>query len=125
MAMTERVLDALQEVKARNYDKAPPFHRLCWRFGILIPPPMLAPFWFNWVFLGGFFAITYGGIMALFPAFFLRGAAWRTLPGFALGILIAGAFFGLFMAIFARVKTAKRTLPSWQSLVEAERAERG
>lgn len=124
MTIAERVLDALKDVKASNYDKAPPLHRFCWRHGLLIPPPMLASFWFNVALLGIFFGVTWGLVMAMLLAFGVLGARvpvpvlLGTMPITALG---AGVFFGLFMAIYARVKTRHHELPSWQSLVEAER----
>jgi len=102
MTIAERVLDALKDVKATNNDKAPPLHRFCWRHGILIPPPMLASFWFNVALLGIFFGVTWGVVMTVLLAF--------------------GVLFGFFMAIYARMKTRHHELPSWQSLVEAERS---
>jgi len=124
MTIAERVLDALKDVKASSYDKAPPLHRFCWRHGILIPPPMLASFWFNVALLGIFFGVTWGVVMTVLLAFGVLGARvpasvlFVTMPLAAVG---TGVLFGFFMAIYARVKTAHHDLPSWQSLVEAER----
>ena len=127
MTIAERVLDALKDVKASNNDKAPPLHRFCWRHGILIPPPMLASFWFNVALLGIFFGVTWGVEMTVFLAFGVLGAhvpapvLFVTMPLAAVG---AGVFFGFFMAIYARIKTRHHDLPSWQSLAEAERRAR-
>lgn len=120
MSMLERVLDTLSEVKSSSYDKAPPLHRLCWRLGILIPPPLLAPFWFNVILLGLVFGVTWGVMMTIF--FIVRGSSWHypwiTVP---LAAGAAGAFFGFFMATYAYRKGTRYKLPMWQSLVDAER----
>lgn len=121
MSLVVRALDTLKDVNASNYDKVPPLHRLCWRLGILIPPPMLAGFWFNAGLLGVFFAVTWGAIMTFFFPLVLGIPTGRTLPVMAVAALGAGVFFGLTMAIIARRKAASHDLPSWQSLLDAER----
>jgi len=124
MGMLERVLDVLKDVKGSNYDKAPPLHRFCWRHGIFIAPPILAGFWLNALFMGLFFAVAWGAVMTLFFVLFMGVPTWLSLLVTPLVALLAGAFYGLSMAIYARVKASHnepQDLPTWQSLVDAER----
>ena len=122
--MLARVLDALKDVKESSTTKAPPLLRLAWRMGILIPPPILAGFWFNFLFLGIFFGVSLGLLMALFYLVFVPEQARLVLTTLPIAALFAGVMFGLFMAITSRVQASRYDLPSWQSLVDAERNSR-
>ena len=121
MSMTDRVLEALKDVKARNYDKAPPLYRLCWRFGVFVPPPMLAGFWFNFLFMGILFGAGITAMVFSLPTYFLPNGTPSDWHRMAFILPISGVLFGLFMAIYARKISWRYDLPTWQSLIEAER----
>ncbi|MDE2112733.1 MAG: hypothetical protein KGJ79_16450 [Alphaproteobacteria bacterium] len=120
MAILDKVLEALKDIPASNYDKAPPLHRLAWRLGIMVPPPMLAGFVFNLLLLGTIFAVLWGLSMALVMPLFKPVTA--AMPGLVVIVasLAAGAMFGFFMALYMRSKTAHYDLPSWQSIKDAD-----
>jgi hypothetical protein len=71
MSLTDRVLEALKDVEERGFNKAPPLYRLCWRLGILVPPPLLAGFWINFLFMGGFFSAAFTAMVFSLPTYFL------------------------------------------------------
>ena len=73
--MLARVLEALKDVDVPPSSKAPLLQRLAWRMGILIPPPLLAGFWFNVLLLGVFFGVTWGIAMALFYFFIMPSSS--------------------------------------------------
>jgi hypothetical protein len=122
--MLARVLEALKDVDVTPSTKAPLLQRLAWRKGIMIPPPILASFWFNVLFLGIYFGVMWGLAMALFYVFIMPSSPRMVLAILPVVALLAGALFGLFMAIYARVQARRYDLPSWQSLVDAERSGR-
>jgi hypothetical protein len=122
--MLARVLEALKDVDVTPSTKAPLLQRLAWRKGILIPPPILAGFWFNVLFLGICFGVIWGIAMALFYSLFLPASPGPMLAILPIAALLAGVLFGLMMAIYSRVQASRYELPSWQSLVDAERSGR-
>ncbi len=122
--MLARVLEALKDVKLSNLTKAPPLQRLAWRMGILIPPPILAGFWFNFFFSGIFFGVLWGVAMALFYLFVMPSSPRTVLTILPFAALLAGVMFGLFMAFTSRAQASRYDLPRWQNLVDDERSGR-
>ena len=83
--------------------------------GINAPPPILASVASNALLMGVWFALGWGVLMWLL--------VWRNtnLP-FAIAVfsaLLAGALFGLLMAVVMRVMRLRRGLPLWRDLPAA------
>ena len=90
---------------------APPLHRLLWKLGVPLPPPLMAGFALNALFMGGFFGVAWGlGMWLLF---------WRGqgLPsGLALvAAIAAGVLFGLAMAWVLRRQARRHGVPAWDA----------
>ena len=91
---------------------APPRYRLLWRLGFQVAPPHFTPFGQLVLLQGGYFGLAMGLAMALMDAFFVE-LPWG-FGGLVLAAAIAGAFFGVFMAIVFRAQARKRQLPLWR-----------
>lgn len=92
---------------------APPLYRAVWKLGFEIPPPHFSSFTQLALFQGAYFALAMGLAMALTEAFFFE-LPWG-FAGCLAAAVIAGAFFGLFMAIAFRVQARRRQLPLWRN----------
>jgi hypothetical protein len=90
----------------------PLLHRLLWRLGFAMPPPLFAPPLVNSAIMGLFFAVGYGILTWL-----LDGAPGGSgVPGRIIGSLLAGAAFGAIMAWVLRRTARKHELPSWEDV---------
>ncbi len=91
---------------------APPLHRLLWRMGFNVPPPILASVASNALLMGTWFTVGWGVLMWLL--------VWRNthMPagGAVFSALLAGVLFGLLMAVVMRVMRLRRGLPLWRDL---------
>jgi len=91
---------------------APPLHRLLWRMGFNVPPPILASVASNALLMGSWFTVGWGVLMWLL--------VWRNthMPagGAVFSALLAGVLFGLLMAVVMRVMRLRRGLPLWRDL---------
>lgn len=98
--------------------RAPPLHRLLWRVGIAVPPPLLAGFAANALLMGTFFGVGWGVVML--PLF---GVLVR-LP--TLGVVasagLAGVLFGVIMGLVMRAQQQRYHLPAWRSLADGRAA---
>jgi hypothetical protein len=97
-------------IRPGNY--APPLHRLLWRAGLILPPPHLASFGFNFIFSAAWFGVGWGALM-----WFMLWSRDGT-PGFAAAgmALLAGALFGLGMAAYYRRGARRFHLPPWSDI---------
>lgn len=107
---TQAMRRQLAERKIAPGIAAPPFWRLLWKLGIALPPPLFLGFVPLTLLCGGFFAVLWGLVMYL--------ASWRAqgtpLPTMLLGMLAAGALFGLVMATVFRSHARRLQLPAWR-----------
>ncbi len=110
-----RVRAALQYLDQAGIPRrhsAPLLHRLLWRFGLGLPPPILAGMLPNALVMGSFFGITWGAFMWL--------AFWQRMqmpPMLAAGsALMAGVLFGGAMALYMHFWRRRRKLQRWSDL---------
>ncbi|HDS1654336.1 TPA: hypothetical protein QEL76_002274 [Stenotrophomonas maltophilia] len=89
---------------------APLLHRLLWRMGIALPPPILASFGINALVQGLLFGLFWTGLMWLM----LWQGSERPLALLLAAGLLAGALFGVVMAALMRSLRCHRKLPDWQ-----------
>ncbi|WP_051249491.1 DUF6404 family protein [Inquilinus limosus] len=91
---------------------APLLHRLLWRLGVAVPPPLFAPPLVNAAIMGLSFAVGYGILTWL-----MDGApGGSAMPGRIIGSLLAGTAFGVMMAWLLRRTARKHGLPSWEEV---------
>lgn len=113
MSFQDKLARSLALLEAKEITRgAPPFHRLLWRLGVAVPPPLFAPAWANAAIMGLFFAIGWGIL-----TWVMDGA--RGGPALIVRIavsLVAGAIFGSIMAWFVRRTARKHALPSWDDI---------
>lgn len=108
----ERALALMAEKQMWRSNYAPPLLRLLWRCGVQIPPPPFAPFWLNALCFGGFL----GAMWGLFMWFSTwRGGGYSVLMALQTSLL-AGLFFGFFMALYHYWRKRVNKLPDWDSL---------
>lgn len=108
----EEALSLLRETGMMRSSYAPPFHRLCWRWGLPVRPPQFAPFYLNVLNNAVWFAPLWGAIMWFLvwsgqghPLWLMAGAS-----------VLAGLLFGVLMAIFYNESARKNRLPSWEEI---------
>jgi hypothetical protein len=97
------------EVLAR-VQSAPLLHRLLWRVGIALPPPILAGFGTNALVQGLLFGLFWTALMWLM----LWQGSERQLALLLVAGLLAGALFGVVMAALMRSLRRHRKLPDWR-----------
>lgn len=105
------ITDELLAQRVSPYTSAPPIHRLAWRLGFHVRPPLYQPFAVLALGMGLWMAPAWGLLMwfIIWPA--LGPSAWPS-PGIALFLSIfMGTFFGFTMAAFYRSKARKLRLP--------------
>ena len=93
-----------------NYE--PPILRGLWKIGVRVPPPHFVPFWKTALFA----ALWFGGVWGAFM--------WLTFwsrQGFPAAVAlvtaaVAGACFGLCMALYYAHGRRKHRLPEWSTL---------
>lgn len=98
-----------------NY--APPALQLLWVMGLQVPPPHFAPFAATALIGGGLFGVVWGGLMWLST----WGPGHVAVPIAVLSAAIAGALFGLFMALYYAYGRRKYKLPRWDALGATDR----
>ncbi len=118
------VRNALQAMADANVPagmRAPPMHRLLWRMGLRVPPPLLASFSANLFVMGGLFGV-------------LWGVLWRALMGLVLDLgsltlgitigsaVMAGLLFGVLMALLMQHQRRRYQLPAWKTLLRGPAA---
>ncbi len=89
---------------------APLLHRLLWRAGIALPPPILAGFGTNALVQGLLFGLFWTALMWLM----LWQGSERPLVLLLVAGLSAGALFGVVMAALMRSLRRHRQLPEWR-----------
>lgn len=60
-AIIKAAMERLEPVDTTPSNKAPPLHRLAWRAGWALPPPLLASFGFNFALMGVWFGVVWAG----------------------------------------------------------------
>ncbi|MCF7752708.1 hypothetical protein KQ945_18255 [Bacillus subtilis subsp. subtilis] len=111
-ASIQAALHAMQAAGVPTSLQAPPLHRLLWRVGMVMPPPLLAGFAANALLMGVFFAVGWGVLMV--PLFgLIVPLSTLAILGSAGG---AGALFGVIMALVMRYQQQRYPLPAWRSL---------
>ena len=88
---------------------APPLFRILWWFGVDIPPPHFASFTWNMIFAGTYFGAAWG----LLSWWFLWADSGRAPVHMLTSAIVAGVFFGIFMAAYFAYGKRKHRLPSW------------
>ncbi len=105
-------LAKLAETGLKPGQYAPPLHRLLWRGGIQVPPPLFAGFWTIFSFMAVWFGSVWGFCM------------WLTLWSrngtpliHAIGTsVVVGVLYGIFMARHSRRSAQKYKLPKWSEI---------
>jgi len=104
-------MEVLEAAGFPSRDVLPLFHRMMWRIGIRVPPPLFAPFHTNVLV----FWLAYGAVATLGMAF---GSAQRLVVKDS--VLLSGAAFGfasaLLMAAFLLRTRLVNKLPAWREL---------
>ncbi len=91
---------------------APPLLRLLWFCGLDIRPPHFAPFQVNALVYGAMFAMVFGSARRI-----IEGAdTARSARAVGIELVLAGALFGLVMAISFERGKRKYRLPAWRDL---------
>ena len=92
-----------------RWQAAPPLHRLAWRLGIPLPPPLCMSFTGLAVLFGSMFGLTMYAVRA--------AAFWSPIESSmatAAGAFVGGALYGLFMAsVFKSLQRGSR-FPLWR-----------
>ena len=102
-------MEVLEAAGFPSRDLLPLFHRMMWRIGIRVPPPLFAPFHINVLV----FWLAYGAVASLSMAF---GPAQRLVVKDS--VLLSGAAFGLALALLmAAFFAAKPLEPTVKPLV--------
>lgn len=104
-------LGILRTTKIWPSNYAPLLHRMLWRVGVSIPPPHLASFGFNFIFMGMWFGVFWGVTM--------QALVWSNgVSGFArvMAPAAGGLFVGLTMATYYRIRARKFNLPPWAEI---------
>lgn len=93
-----------------NY--APPLVRLAWRLGWDLPLPHFLPAWQVVLGFGVYFGVAFTGLMWLMLG---RSEGWAA-DRLASMALVAGALFGVSMALYYAHGRRKNALPRWEDL---------
>ena len=109
-AVIQSALRFLDGKGLARVQSAPLLHRLLWRMGIVLPPPILASFGINALVQGLLFGLFWTGLMWLM----LWQGSERPLALLLVAGLLAGALFGIVMAALMRSLRRHRKLPDWQ-----------
>lgn len=111
-----RAMEYMNAVKISDYGKMPLIHRFAWKVGMRVPPPMLASFLFNVVFLGTVFAVLFS-ICMIFLFVVVYGKSSLSVVLMLLGASASsGLFFGMGMALYFRSLAVRYKIPKWESL---------
>jgi len=120
-ADVRHALQAMADANVPAGMRAPPLHRLLWRMGLRVPPPLLASFSTNLRLMGGLFGLL-GSVLwqALMWLLFELGP-------FPLAITVgsavmAGLLFGVMMALLMRYQRRRYQLPAWKTLLQGPAA---
>jgi hypothetical protein len=110
----EQLIADLSKRGVSPYTVAPPFFRLLWALGLMLPPPFFLGFLSLTLLMGFFFGLFWGAFMWL-----LQWQAWQMpIEQAVVASAAAGLFFGLSMAGYYRWKGARLHLPPWDSYPE-------
>ena len=105
-AVIQSALRFLDGKGLARVQSAPLLHRLLWRVGIALPPPILAGFGTNALVQGLLFGLFWTALMWLM--------LWQGSERPLALLLVAGALFGLVMAALMRSLRRHRKLPDWR-----------
>ncbi len=108
-----RFLDSKGLARAQS---APLLHRLLWRVGVALPPPILAGFGTNALVQGLLFGLFWTGLMWLM----LWQGSERPLALLLVAGLLAGAVFGVVMAALMHALRRHRKLPGWRQFLAGQ-----
>jgi hypothetical protein len=97
---------------------APPAFRLAWKLGVQVAPPMFASFVANFLIMGIFFGVAWGGMMWLM---FWQNQTRMTGSIALLAAAGAGIMFGLCMATYYRILRSRHKLPDWEDYARQAR----
>ncbi|MEK0266565.1 DUF6404 family protein [Stenotrophomonas rhizophila] len=120
-ADVRHALQAMADANVPAGMRAPPLHRLLWRMGLRVPPPLLASFSTNLLLMGGLFGLLWSVLwQALMWLLFELGP-------FPLAITVgsavmAGLLFGVMMALLMRYQRRRYQLPAWKTLLQGPAA---
>lgn len=120
-ADVRHALQAMADANVPAGMRAPPMHRLLWRMGLRVPPPLLASFSANVLLMGGLFGLLWSVLwQALMWLLFELGP-------FPLAITVgsavmAGLLFGLLMALLMQYQRRRYRLPAWKTLLQGRAA---
>lgn len=109
-AVIQSALRFLDSKGLARGQSAPLLHRLLWRAGIALPPPILAGFGTNALVQGLLFGLFWTALMWLM----LWQGSERPLVLLLVAGLLAGALFGMVMAALMRSLRRHRKLPDWR-----------
>jgi len=98
--------------------RAPPLHRLLWRLGIAVSPPLLAGFAANALSMGVFFGVAWGVLMLPLFGLLVPLKTWGIVGSAGL----AGVMFGVIMGLIMRAQQQRYRLPAWRSLPDGRAA---
>ncbi|TGW22734.1 DUF6404 family protein [Stenotrophomonas maltophilia] len=109
-AVIQSALRFLDGKGLARVQSAPLLHRVLWRMGIALPPPILAGFGTNALVQGLLFGLFWTALMWLM----LWQGSERPLALLLAAGLLAGALFGVVMAALMRSLRRHRKLPDWK-----------
>ena len=112
-AVIQAALRFLDGKGLARVQSAPLLHRLLWRMGIALPPPILAGFVTNALVQGLLFGLFWTALMWLM----LWQGSERPLALLLAAGLLAGALFGVVMAALMRSLRRHRKLPDWRQFL--------
>ena len=105
----KRYLARTDALGIKRIQAAPPLHRVAWRAGIPLAPPLCMSF--------GGLALLFGSFFALSMYFVLRAPFWDHTPesrmATAVGALVGGVIYGLLMAAVFVGLRQRHGLPLW------------
>ncbi len=108
------MISDLHQRRVGRWTAAPPIYRLLWRLGSKVRPPLFQSFIDLFLGMGTYFGVLSGLFIWLFS---WRSAESSGGAGVVVAV-VAGALFGLFMAIYYHYKADMLGLPDWESYPE-------
>lgn len=121
MHESEKIAAAVRELRSRGvwaYSAAPPAFRAFWLVGWHLPPPYFMTFAQLMLVAGSVFAVLWPLCIWL-----VRGGTFgRPLGAMVVQAALGGVFFGLFMAIYCRVRARQLQLPPWSEYAPKDAA---